>query len=181
MSKYQYLLANRILENYHRRLSGLRSGRVNSGILENILVEAYGSKMHFHELATITIPEPSQLLITPFDKSVISAMEKAIYDSPLGVSPVNDGAGLRLNFPPLTEETRKARVKDLYKMMEEARIELRQNRQDVLKSKKNEKEEGLLSESEFLVFEKALQEEVDNLNKEIEAITKEKEEELMKV
>ena len=181
MANYKHLSGKATTDRYHKSLSGIRSGRVNSAILETITVEAYSSKMHFNELATITVPEPGQLLITPFDKSLISSMSKAIQDSNLGVTPMDDGAGLRLTFPPLNEETRKVRVKELYKLQEEAKIEVRLKRQDLLKAKKKEEDDGLISETELSIFEKDLQAEVDNLNKEIEQITKDKEEELMKM
>jgi ribosome recycling factor len=181
MPKYLILPGNEILERYKKHLSGIRSGRVNSSILESMTVEAYGSKMHFNEIATITIPEPVQLLITPFDKSLISNIVKAINDSNLGVNPQDDGVGVRLMFPPLTEETKKLRVKDLHKLREEARIEVRLKRQDALKDAKDEKEQGISSEDDLKSFEDNLQKEVDNLNSEIEEITKNKEDEVMKI
>lgn len=181
MPKYTILPGVEILERYRKHLTGIRSGRVNSSILEAITVEAYGSKMHFNEIATITIPEPVQLLITPFDKGLISNIVKAINDSNLGVNPQDDGAGVRLVFPPLTEETKKMRVKDLHKLREDARIEVRVKRQDALKDKKDEKEQALISEDDLRFFEDNLQKEVESLNTEIEEITKAKEEEVMKI
>jgi len=159
----------------------MRTGRVNAAVLENIYVEAYGSKMHVHEVATINIPEPSQLMITPFDKSINNAIEKAIIDSNLGISPVNDGAGIRLMFPPLTEETRKQRVKEIGKLLEESKIAIRNIRQDLLKTQKNLKDSGDLSEDELKRFELELQKEVDQLNKDLESICNDKEAELMKI
>ena len=119
-------------------------------------------------------------MVTPFDRSTLPAIEKAVKESNLGVNPINNGAGLRLVFPPLTEETRKARLKEVKKLLEEAKIYLRQERQELLKSKKKDKDEGLLSEDEFKQFEKSLQQEVDSLNQELELIAKHKEEELLK-
>lgn len=178
---YKYLSAQKIIDSYKRSLSGIRSGRVNAAILENIYVEAYGSKMHIHEIATINVPELSQLLITPFDKSLNNGIEKAIRDSNIGANPVNDGAGIRLVFPPLTEETRKLRVKEIYKLLEECRISIRSNRQDLLKSKKQAKDSGEISEDELKRFEIELQKEVDNLNKEVDDLAKSKESEMMKM
>jgi len=178
---YSYLPAQKLKDVLHEKLSGIRTGRINSSILDSVVVEAYGSKMHFIELSTITIPEPAQLLITPFDKSVLPAMEKAIVNSNLGVNPVNDGAGLRLVFPPITEENRKKRVKEIATILEEVKIMLRSNRQDILKKFKREKEEGQMTEDDLRRNETQLQSEVDSLNEELEAITKQKEEELMKV
>lgn len=181
MPNYSILPAQKIHDFLNNKLNTIHTGRVTPATLDHISVEAYGSRMSVKELATISVPEPGQLLITPFDKSVNTAIEKAIRDSNLGVNPVNDGAGVRLVFPPLTEENRKNRVKEVNKMLEEARISLRQHRQDALKDKKHEKDEGLASEDELKGFEKDLQTEVDNLNKDLEELAKHKEDELMKV
>lgn len=178
---YTYLPGSKLLEILHEKLSTIRTGRINSSILDSIEVEAYGSKMHFIELATVTTPEAAQLLITPFDKTVLPAMEKAIIDSNLGVNPVNDGAGLRLVFPPLTEENKMKRVKEIATHLEEARIMIRSNRQDVLKKMKRDKEAGEITEDDLRRQEGDLQKEVDSLNAEFEKIAKEKEEDLMKV
>jgi ribosome recycling factor len=177
----KYLETDKIIDNFRQKLSSMRSGRVNASVLENILVEAYGQKMHFHELATITVPEPSQLLITPFDKSVIASMDKAISTSNLGVNPNIDGAGLRLNFPPLTEENKKKRVKDIYALLEEAKIAVRNVRQDYLKDVKRQKDAGELTEDDVKEIEKGVQNDVDNTNRILEEAAKNKEEELIKV
>jgi ribosome recycling factor len=178
---YKYLSAQNILNSYHHTLSVIRSGRVNASVLDQIEIEAYGNKMAVREVATISQPEPSQLLITPFDKSLVKAIVKSINDSNLGVNPIDDGAGVRLNFPPLTEESRKIRVKEVYKLMEEARVVVRNQRHDLIKKWKNEKEQGLIGEDVLNRQEKELQTEVDKINQEIEKITKDKEEELMKI
>jgi len=182
MSSYSYKLipAQKIKDFLSHKLQSIHSGRVSPATLDPILVEVYGTKLSVKELATITLPEPAQLLVTPFDRSTLPAIEKAIKESNLGVNPINNGAGLRLVFPPLTEETRKARLKEVKKLLEEAKIYLRQERQELLKSKKKDKDESLLSEDEFKQFEKNLQQEVDSLNQELELIAKHKEEELLK-
>jgi ribosome recycling factor len=178
---YKILLGQDILNRLHKNISSLRSGRVNSTILDSIKVEAYGSKMSFQELATITTPEPAQLMITPFDKGLIKNIVSAIQNSDLGVNPSDDGAGVRLSFPPMTEEVKKDRVKILYKFQEEARKDVRIHRQDKLKAAKKQKEDGEISEDDLKTFEKDLQLEVDHLNKEIEEITKAKEADIMKI
>lgn len=178
---YNLLPAAKIIESFRKTLVSVRTGRVNAAILEHVLVDAYGSKMHIQEIATVNIPEPSQLLITPFDKSLNNPLEKALTDANLGANPVNDGAGIRLTFPPLTEETRKIRVKEIYKLLEETRIVIRSTRQDLLKSQKHAKDEGEISEDELKRYENELQKEVDQLNKEVEEIAKSKEAELMKM
>jgi ribosome recycling factor len=178
---YTNIDGERIKQHLQSKLSVIHTGRVNSSVLDQIQVEAYGSKLKVQELATITVPEPAQLLITPFDKSVNQAIAKAISESNLGVNPVDDGAGIRLNFPPLTEETRKERVKTVNKLLEEARVEVRRERQDLLKMQKHEKEEGNLSEDEYNRFENDLQKEVDTLNNELEKMAQAKEKELLTI
>ncbi|MGL4759672.1 MAG: ribosome recycling factor [Patescibacteria group bacterium] len=173
--------SNKILEHYNKVLSSIRTGSVNSAVLDNVFVEAYGAKMKINELATINKPEPSQLVITPFDKTVLQSISKAISLANIGVNPIDNGAGVILNFPPLTEDARKLRVKELKKEEENAKITVRQERQNHLTQAKKQKEAGELSEDGLKKFETELQKEVDNLNKGIEKLTKNKEEELLKM
>lgn len=182
MSEYDILdRAERIVEDFQLKLKSIRTGRVNANVLDNIEVEAYGTRMHIKELATVTSPEPAQLMITPFDKGILNEIEKKIRESNLGVNPVNDGAGLRLNFPPLTEENRKNKVKEVNKLLEEARILVRGHRTDILKNEKKSKEEGQVTEDELKRFEESLQKDVDQLNKKLDEIAKIKQDELMKI
>ena len=180
---YTFLPSDKILTSLKAKLSTVRTGAVNSSILDTIevFVQSYGTNMKIGELATVNIPEPGQLLITPFDKSVLTSIEKAIEDSNLGVNPNNNGAGIRLIFPPMTEETRKLRVKEIEKYEETYKIEVRNFRQDLLKEQKKLKAESLISEDELKRFEQDLQKEVEKINGEIETIIKQKSAELMKI
>ena len=173
--------SNKILDHYNKVLSSIRSGTINSSILDNIFVEAYGSKMKINELGTINKPASAQLIITPFDKSLLQDIAKAISLANIGVNPVDNGAGIILNFPALTEESRKIRVKELKKEEENAKIVVRQERQSLIAGAKKQKENGELSENGLSNFEMDLQKEVDQVNKEIEKITKSKEAELLKM
>jgi ribosome recycling factor len=176
---YSLIDGKKIIEHFKQKLSQIRTGRVNASILDHIKVEAYESQMSIIELATVTIPEPAQLLITPFDKGLMKNIEKALVDQNVGANPNSDGAGIRLVFPPLTQETRALKVKEVSKDLEEARIAVRNLRQDELKTKKRELENDEISENEMQRFESDLQKEVDMLNKELEAISKSKEQELL--
>lgn len=178
---YEIINGSKVREHLQNKLTGIRTGRVNASALDPIEVEAYGTKMKIIELATVTAPEPAQLMITPFDKSMIPNIAKAINNSNLGVNPNDDGAGIRLSFPPLTEETRAIKAKEVGKELEEARIMLRSMRQDLLKAEKRKKENDEISEDDLNRFEKQLQTEVDNLNKELQEMAKKKEEEIMTV
>jgi ribosome recycling factor len=178
---YDLISGGKILDNFKTKISSIRTGRVNSSVLDNVLVEAYGSHMSIKEIATVTAPEPTQLLITPFDKSLISAIEKAITQSNLGSNPNSDGAGIRLVFPPLTAESRAIKAKEVGKDLEEAKIAVRNQRQDLLKHEKRRQENDEISEDELRGFETDLQKEVDAINKELEVIGKAKEDEIMKI
>jgi ribosome recycling factor len=181
MNNVTLLNSVKILEHYNKTLGTIRTGSVNSSILDHVLVEAYGSKMKIIEVATVNKPESAKLIVSPFDKNLCAPIAKAILDANIGVNPVDNGAGVILNFPPLTEETRKIRVKELKKEEESIKITVRQERQNLISKAKKEKENGELSEDELKRFEQDVQKEVENLNKEIESITKKKEEELMKL
>jgi ribosome recycling factor len=183
MSKYKYLHGDKIIEKLVKVLASVRTGRVNSSVLDHVLIHvpAWGGDFKIIELATINITDVSTLMITPFDKSTLSAIEKAILASNLGVNPVNDGAGLRLVFPAMTEENRKAKVKELGQYEEESKIEVRTSRQGLLKTEKAKKEAGEIGEDELKRFENDLQKEVETVNKEIEQMIKQKSEEIMKI
>ena len=181
MSNYQYLSAEKIIDHLKKKLTSIRTGRVNSAVLDHILIPAYGDKMNIQSIATINIPEPGQLLITPFDKSLNQAIEKAIFDANIGASPVNDGAGIRLTFPPLTEESRMKRAKEVNLYEEEMKITVRNERQDLIKHIKTQKDAGEISEDEQKRQEAIIQKEVDTVNKEVEMLCEEKKKDLMKV
>lgn len=170
-----------IFQHFQNSLTGIRTGRITASILDSILVEAYGTQMHIKELATVSSPESTQLMITPFDKTVLSAIEKALVAANLGAQPINDGAGVRLSFPPLTEENRKARAKEVDKYLEEARIHIRQNRGDALRSIEKQKDDSEIGEDDAKRAEFELQKEVDDANKKLLEITEAKKVELLKM
>jgi len=176
-----HLDSQKVLDHFQRQLSVIRSGLVNVSVLDHISIPAYGSKMSIVEVATVTKPEPSQLLISPYDKGLIAAISKAIRESNLGVNPIDDGAGVRLVFPPLTQENRKNRLKEVNLELEEAKIAVRNERQNILKKYKNQKEASEISEDELARLEKEVQKEVDFINESLEKTAKSKEEELMKM
>jgi ribosome recycling factor len=178
---YKHLSSTKILDHYRTSLSGIRTNRANSSVLDPIMVDCYGSKMQIKELATLTLPEPSQIQISPFDKSIIKTISNAISNSNLGINPIDDGIVIRINFPPLTEETRKKLAKNVSVAMEEARIAVRNNRQDLLKTWKKQKEDSEISEDILKKLEEELQKEVTEINKELETIAKQKEKDIMTI
>ena len=168
------------VEHYKHEIGTLKTGRVTPMILDNIRVEAYGIKNPLNQLGSVTVDGHS-LLIQPWDKSVIKEVEKAIVESDLGLSPSNEGERIRINIPPLTEETRKEIAKLLHQKAEHAKVAVRQIRdkvkEEIVEAEKN-KEFG--EDEKFKLLEE-LDKKVGGFNDQIKAVTEEKEEEIMTV
>lgn len=127
-----------------REFASVRTGRANPAVLDKVLVEYYGVPTQLRQMSQVTVSEGTTLVISPFDKSIIKDIEKALIKAELGVAPNNDGACIRLNFPPLTEERRRETAKDVKKYGEEAKVAIRNIRRDMVDDlKKIEKEENL--------------------------------------
>ncbi len=168
---------DKALENLTKRFATVRAGRANPSSLDGVMVEYYGSMTPLKQLATISVPEARQLLIKPFDKSSLGAIEKAILASNLGYNPGNDGETIRIVIPELTEERRKELVKQVKAISEEAKVSIRNIRHDGLE----EVEKLKLPEDEEKGLEKEIQDLVNDYNKKIEAELKTKENELLTV
>ena len=163
-------------------LVNLKVGRATPALVEQIQVDAYETKMPLVELATITASEPNQLLITPFDQTIIKNIEKALaLDRDLGLSPVVDGEVIRLTIPPLNEERRRELVKLLRQKLESARIMIRQIRQGKMQEIRGAFENKEISEDEKFRKEKELQDITDEFNQKIAEIGQQKEQQLLTV
>jgi ribosome recycling factor len=162
-------------------LSSIRTGRAHPGLVEKIQVEYYGTPTPLIQLASISVPEPRALLIRPFDKTTMKAIERSILASDLGLTPNNDGIAIRLNLPPLNEERRRDLVKHVNHRLEEARVALRNIRRDAIKDIKEFENEKLISEDDRKRGEEELQKIVDRLIGEIDKIGQNKEKEIMEV
>ena len=169
------------LDYFKQELSGIRAGRANPSLIENIPVEAYGSRMKLVELGTISAPQPSLLTVQIWDVSLVTNVIKAIQESALGLNPGNDGQVIRLSIPPLTAERREEFTKLVHKKMEEIRVEIRQIRQDIRAGWVKNKDAGEISEDELFRREKLLQDFIDKKMTEIESLAKIKEEELLSI
>ncbi|MFH0820848.1 MAG: ribosome recycling factor [Candidatus Peregrinibacteria bacterium] len=165
------------LDHLHAEYSKIQTGRANAALVEGVLVESYGTRMPLKALANISIPEFHQIVIQPWDRSQIQAVEKAIRDSNLGLNPQNDGILIRLNLPPLTEERRRELVKLVNRTAEEARIAIRNARHEAMSQLKVME----LSEDEKKSKEEVIQKKVDEFNKKIEEAAKKKEQDVMTV
>lgn len=171
------------LETLKKELATIRTGRANASILDTIHVEYYGSNMPLNQIAGVSVPEPSCLMITPFDKSSIKAIETAILKSELGLNPANDGNVIRLPIPALTEERRKELVKAVGKMGEEIKTAIRNVRRDANEDvKKLEKDKNAhLSEDAAKKTLDDIQKATDQHIKDVDEIIKHKDAEIMKV
>lgn len=168
---------NKTLDNLEHRFVTVRAGRANPSSLDGITADYYGSPTPLKQLATISVPEARQLLIKPFDRSCLGAIEKAIFESNLGYTPNNDGETIRIIIPVLTEERRKELAKQVRAMAEDAKVSIRNIRHDA--NEDIEKEE--ISDDEQKNLQNRVQDLVNKYNKLIDEKTKEKENELMTV
>ena len=163
--------------NLEKRFTNIRAGRANPAILDGIFVSYYGVDTPLKQLANISIPEARQLWIKPFDKSILGTLEKAIFEANIGLTPNNNGEVIILNIPPLTEDTRREYVKHAKSFGEEAKIALRNIRQDANTDIKKLE----ISEDDVKNGMEEVQELIQKYNKMVDDKTKEKEQELMTV
>lgn len=159
----------------------VRTGRATPALVERLQVEAYGEELPLQQLASFTVPEARQLLITPFDKGNLGAIEKAIQHSDLGMNPSNDGHSVRLVFPPLTEERRRDLVKIVRQMAEDGKIAIRNARRDARKELDRAEKDGDLSEDDLQRAEKDLDRRTHAHEAEIDKALEQKEAELLEV
>ena len=170
------------LEHFNDELRKVRTGRAHPSMLEGIKVEAYGALMPLNQAANITAPEPQLLQVTPFDPSNLQAVVAAIRaDQSLGFNPSDDGRLIRVPVPPLTEERRKQLVKQTSEKVEEARIALRNVRQDALKDAKRKKDAKELSEDDVKSVEKAIDKLMSDYQEKIETTFKAKEKDILTI
>ncbi len=165
----------------HDDLNRLRTGRASPAFVETLSIDAYGTTTPLNQLSSINVPEPRLLVIQPYDRSTIGAIEKAIMASDLGVTPSNDGAVIRLPFPPLTEERRKELVKVAHQRAEEGRVAVRNVRRHSKEELEKLQKGGNISEDELRRAEKDLQKETDMHVAEIDTLLATKEKELWEV
>ena len=168
---------DRNIESLEKRLATVRAGRANPSSLDGVVVEYYGVATPLKSLATISVPEARILMIKPFDKTCLSDIEKAIFESNLGYTPNNDGESIRIVIPELTEERRKELIKQVKALAEDAKVSIRNNRREALDDiKKLDTDED--SEARL---EKQVQDEVNKYNKIVEEKLKIKEEDLLNI
>lgn len=166
---------------FSRNLATVRAGRANPKILDSIFVDYYGASTPLNQLASISAPEARLLVITPFDKTAVSDIEKAIQKADLGLSPSSDGNVIRINIPMLTEDRRKELVKVVGKFAEESRVQIRNVRRETNDQLKKAEKDGELTEDELRGTQDDVQKKTDQYIKEIDALAKTKEQEILEV
>jgi ribosome recycling factor len=171
----------RAVEVLERDLQGVRTGRASTSIVERLLVDYYGTPTALVQLAGISVPESHQIVIQPWDRSVLGAIEKAILKSDIGLVPNVDGSVVRLNIPPLTEERRRDLVKQVHKRMEEARVEIRNLRREAADQLKKEEHEGTIGADEGRREHEQLQRITDKHIADVDHIGAAKEQEILEV
>lgn len=161
--------------------ASVRAGRANAAVLDKITVDYYGTPTPVNQVGTISSPDPRSLMITPWDKTLLREIEKAIQTSDLGINPQNDGQVIRLLFPQLTEERRKELTKQVKKYAENGKVAIRNIRRDAMDKMKGEEKKGEMTEDDRKVCEKELQDMTDKFCKQIDDMCAQKEKELMAV
>ncbi|GAK07554.1 ribosome recycling factor [Geomicrobium sp. JCM 19038] len=169
------------IESLNRELATLRAGRANPALLDKVLVSYYGMDTPLNQVATVSVPEGRLLVVSPFDKSSIAEIEKAILKADLGLTPNNDGSVIRIAIPALTEERRKELAKLVRKYAEDARVSVRNIRRDANDSLKKQEKDGDITEDESRRGQDDIQKVTNDHVKEIDSIAEAKEKEIMEV
>ncbi|MDD3471775.1 MAG: ribosome recycling factor [Desulfomonilaceae bacterium] len=162
-------------------LKRIRTGRASLALLDGIMVNYYGSPTPINQLATLSIPEPRQIVIQPWDSQAVPDIEKAILKSELGLTPMNDGKVVRINLPPLTAERRKELVKLVRKMGEEFKVQLRNHRRDANEMYKEMKKDKEISEDDLHKAQEKVQKTTDEYISKIDGVISQKESEIMEI
>ena len=169
------------INHFKKEVNGLRTGRASVALVENINVDAYGSKLPLNQVSNISVPEPRLITINVWDAAMVQSVEKSIMDSDLGINPQTEGSTIRLPIPDLNEERRNELSKLASKYAEENKISIRNTRREFIDDLKKDKKENNLSEDDLKKYTDNIQKITDKFVKEIDEILKNKQDEIMKV
>ncbi|MDM5232263.1 ribosome recycling factor [Lysinibacillus pakistanensis] len=172
---------NKTIAAFSRELSSIRAGRANASLLDRITVDYYGAPTPINQLAGVSVPEARLLVITPYDKTILGEIEKAIMKSDIGITPSNDGSVIRLMIPALTEERRKDLVKQVKKEAEDAKIAVRNVRRDANDDLKKLEKAGEITEDDLRGYGEDIQKLTDEFIVKVDQVAKEKEKEILEV
>ncbi|MCH5297793.1 MAG: ribosome recycling factor [Ruminococcus sp.] len=171
----------RRVDHMRKEYSEIRAGRANPAVLDKVKVDYYGAPTPVNQLAAVSVTEARTLTIQPWDATVLKQIEKAIQVSDIGINPMNDGKIIRLVFPPLTEDRRKEIVKDVQKIAEDTKVQVRNVRREIIDKLKAMKKNGELTEDDLKQGEKKTQDITDKFIKEIDTISAAKQKEIMEL
>lgn len=171
----------RRIDHLCKEYSEIRAGRANPAVLDKVKVDYYGAPTPVNQLAAVSVTEARTLTIQPWDTSILRQIEKAIQKSDIGINPNNDGKVIRMQFPPLTEDRRKDIVKDVQKLAEETKIQIRNVRRETIEKLKAMKKASELTEDDLKQGEKKTQELTDKFTKKVDSISADKQKEIMEL
>ncbi|OQB51672.1 MAG: Ribosome-recycling factor [Firmicutes bacterium ADurb.Bin146] len=174
-------LMSQAIDAFSEHISTIRAGRANPSVLNNIYVDYYGQKTPLNQIGNVSSPEPRLLVIQPWDSTIIKMIEKAILASDLGINPQNDGRVIRLVFPVLSQERRNDLVKKVKAYGEEAKVKIRNIRRDDIEKYKKQKKDSIITEDDYAIIEKDIQNLTDTNITKIDDIVKSKTDEIMEV
>lgn len=172
---------DKTIETYKRELLKVRTGRASTALLDGISVDYFDTPTPLKQLASLSVPDPRMIVVSPFDKSCIGDIEKAIQGANLGLTPSNDGKVIRISIPPLTEERRKELVRQVRKSAEDYRVGVRESRREALSLLKDLEKDGSLPKDDCHRAEKSVQDLTDEYVKRIDDLTAQKEKEVLEV
>ena len=172
---------NKAITFYSNDINTIRAGRANPAILDKVQVEYYGVPSPLNQVGTVSVPEPTMIVIQPWDTTLLPEIEKAINKADIGLTPQNDGKVIRLNFPPLTEERRKELAKSLHKKSEDAKVNVRGVRRDAMDFFKKAQKNSEITEDDLKALEDDIQKLTDSKIKEIDNICAAKEKDIMSI
>ncbi|MBQ7953217.1 MAG: ribosome recycling factor [Clostridia bacterium] len=172
---------NKAITFYSNDINTIRAGRANPAILDKVQVEYYGVPSPINQVGTVSVPEPTMIVIQPWDTTLLPEIEKAINKADIGLTPQNDGKVIRLNFPPLTEERRKELAKSLHKKSEDAKVNVRGVRRDAMDFFKKAQKNSEITEDDLKGLEDDIQKLTDSKIKEIDNICAAKEKDIMSI
>ncbi len=170
-----------VINHLSKELASIRAGRANPAVLDKVFVDYYGVETPIQQVAAISVAEARVLTISPWDASLMGAIEKAIYSSDIGITPTNDGRIMRLVFPSPTEDRRKQIVKEVLKHGEESKVSLRNIRRDAIEKFKGMKKASEITEDDLKELETEMQKLTDKFVKEIDAVCESKKKEVMEI
>lgn len=165
----------------HKEFSMVRSGRANPKMLERVTVSYYGVDTPINQVASISVPEATQIYIKPYDKTLVSEIERAIFGANLGVTPTNDGIGIRLSLPKMTEENRRQSVKETHKIAEDCKVAIRNIRRDAISHFKKMEKASEITEDDLKYYQDEVQKLTDQFTGRIDDDFKEKEKDIMHI